>query len=630
MGDDEGRGHDLEAEHALRRRLANPRPHERPEAATAEVGGDAAQHLGQIGTGAATRVEHVDVLGRESVRDVEVVLQRPVHAGHHVANHLRRRVPDTELLAQVRVEGFEEGLVEVRNCLAFVEAGEERLAVHPVERRRRPVQHLDQAERLEPSGVGELLEQRPQHRGAQVPHRLAPTEAGGVVAGVPGGVRPAADARSGTRARPQHPGGEDAVEQCLHQRRAEEARAPFTLEAHAQRVFEGGAHRLQRRRVTGCLDPRETVAGVGREQPRQVLRLGERGPVGQRAREILAQTRADRPRKNTRIFQPAGECLFALGQPKRLQHRLVAVRVWADQAELAQVRDQHQAVAAPIARHLLAHRPRPQVLVRRLHLDDAALRCLSLARAAALHLLRGVESEVGMARALVGKLADAEHLGLQCRAHRVQKIRERPVARPLAGGSARGADPPQIVEVRLDRRGQLRIGSAHRARCRRVRPDMQAPRPKQPRRLLARETPGKRRFGIGHSGWNSCRRRSGAASPRPASEVAGAARRRPRTKPARRRPGPARGPRSLDCSASRRRRPASNGSEQAPLSRAVDVHGALGTRGGGVAFRPLMIVPAPFVESVFRPAGSGEEKSGYNVVFSRRSAFAAAHRSILR
>lgn len=43
-----------------------------------------------------------------------------------------------------------------------------------------------------------------------------------------------------------------------------------------------------------------------------------------------------------------------------------------------------------------------------------------------------------------------------------------------------------------------------------------------------------------------------------------------------------------------------------------------------------LIVPAPFVESVFRPAGSGEEKSDHDVVFSRRSAFAAAHRSILR
>ncbi len=316
-------------------------------------------------------------------------------------------------------------------------------------------------------------------------------------------MRLAADGtRPGTRTRPQHPGGEDAVEQCLHQGRPEEACAPLALEAYAQRVFEGGAHRLQRRRVTGGLDPREAVAGVGREQPRQVLRLGERGPVGQCAREILAQTRADRPRKGTRMFQPAGERLFTLGQPERLQHRLAAVRIQADEAELAQVRGQHQAIASPIASHLLAHRPRPQVLVRRLDLDDTALRGLSLARAAALDLLRGVEPEVGMARALIGKLADAEHLGFERRAHRVQEIRERSIARSLPGGPARGADPPQIVEVRLDRRGQLRVRPAHRARCRRVRPDMQAPPPKPPRRLLARETPGKRRFGIGNSGWN--------------------------------------------------------------------------------------------------------------------------------
>ena len=156
------------------------------------------------------------------------------------------------------------------------------------------------------------------------------------------------------------------------------------------------------------------------------LRLGERGPVGQCAREILAQTRAGRPRKRPRMLQPAGERLFALGQPERLQHRLAAVRVRADEAELAQIRHQHQAVAPPVARHLLAHRLRPQVLVRRLHLDDAALRSLSLARTTALDLLRGVEPEIGMARALVGELADAEHPGLQRRTDRVQESRERP------------------------------------------------------------------------------------------------------------------------------------------------------------------------------------------------------------
>ena len=52
---------------------------------------------------------------------------------------------------------------------------------------------------------------------------------------------------------------------------------------------------------------------------------------------------------------------------------------------------------------------------------------------------------------------------------------------------------------------------------------------------------------------------------------------------------------AITSAASRRRRSASNGLEQAPLNRAVDVHGALGTRVGGVAFRHLMIVPDPKV-----------------------------------
>ena len=83
--------------------------------------------------------------------------------------------------------------------------------------------------------------------------------------------------------------------------------------------------------------------------------------------------------------------------------------------------------------------------------------------------------------------------------HCIQEIREWPVARPLPGCPARGADPPQIVEVRLDRRGQLLVRAAHRARFRRVRSDLQASPPKCPRRLPARETPGERLFGIGTS-----------------------------------------------------------------------------------------------------------------------------------
>ena len=46
--------------------------------------------------------------------------------------------------------------------------------------------------------------------------------------------------------------------------------------------------------------------------------------------------------------------------------------------------------------------------------------------------------------------------------------------------------------------------------------------------------------------------------------------------------------------------------EQAPLSRAVHVQGALWTRGGGVASRPLMTVPAPFDST---PIGAQKPRS---------------------
>ena len=309
MGDDEGRGHDLEAEHAFGRRLFHPRTGQRPEALAFEIGGDAAQHLRQIGPGAGARVEHVDVLRRQPFGDAEVVLKRLVHPGDHVADDLRRRVPDAELLAEVRVEGLEEGFVEIGHRLALGEAGEEGGTVHPVERGGGPVQHLDEAERLQPAGVGELLEQRPKHRRAQMPDRVMPVEFPRRRRGLP---------------RPQHPGREHAVEQGLHQRRMEEARAPVALEADAERLLQRRTHRPQRGRVARRLDPREAVAGVGSEQPREVLRLGQRGTVRQRAGEIFAEPGADIPGEGAGRPDPAPELLRAAGQPEGFEPRRAA------------------------------------------------------------------------------------------------------------------------------------------------------------------------------------------------------------------------------------------------------------------------------------------------------------------
>ena len=153
MGYDEGGGHDLEAEYALGGGLLHAGAGEGAESAALEVGCDASQHLGEVCAGAAAGVEYVDVVGGQPFGDSEVVLQGPVDAGDHVSDDLGGGVPDAELLAEGGVEGLQEGLVEVWDGLALAEPVEEGAAVDAVEGVGGPVQHLDEAQGLEASGV---------------------------------------------------------------------------------------------------------------------------------------------------------------------------------------------------------------------------------------------------------------------------------------------------------------------------------------------------------------------------------------------------------------------------------------------------------------------------------------------
>ena len=191
--------------------------------------------------------------------------------------------------------------------------------------------------------------------------------------------------------------------------------------------------------------------------------------------EILAQPRADFAGEGARSLQSLSEVVRAVRKPEGFEFRRTTRRVFAHQYEIARVRHQHQPVAAPVSAHLIARRREPRIVVRRLHLNHAALRRLSISWSALLHLLRRVEAEVGMARALIGKFADTEHLRLERRAHGVQQVGERPVARPFPGRAARCAHSSEVSEIRLDRRRQFRVRSRHHPRCRRVRRDMQAP-----------------------------------------------------------------------------------------------------------------------------------------------------------
>ena len=245
----------------------------------------------------------------------------------------------------------------------------------------------------------------------------------------------------------------------------EKTRALFALEADTERLLQRRAHRSERRLIPRRLDTRQPVTGVGREQPGQIFRFGQRGPMGEHAAQILAESGTGLAGEGARLFQPAKKFGLAVGKTEALKRRLAIIRIQTGEREFAQVGHQHQAITAAVPGDLIAHPGRQRVLARRLDLDHAALGCLVLPRPPFPHLLRRVETEVGMPRALIGKLADTEHLRFERRANRVQQVRERCVARPLPGRAARCADSPQIGEVGFRRRGEFCAWSRHRISC---------------------------------------------------------------------------------------------------------------------------------------------------------------------
>ena len=104
--------------------------------------GDLAEHLDQVGAGAAAGVEHDHARVGQPVGDIELRAQHLVDARHHVLDDLGRRVPDAQLLAQLGVERLQEGLVEVLHGVALLEGGKEAGPVDAVERLAGPVEDL--------------------------------------------------------------------------------------------------------------------------------------------------------------------------------------------------------------------------------------------------------------------------------------------------------------------------------------------------------------------------------------------------------------------------------------------------------------------------------------------------------
>ena len=247
--------------------------------------------------------------------------------------------------------------------------------------------------------------------------------------------------------RPEHPGGENAVEEGLHQRGAEESRALVPLELHAQRLLQRRTHRGQGSRIPRRLDPGQAVASVGRQQPSQVFRFGKRRAVGQGAREVFRQAGAYPAGRSPGRFQEFVKLPVACRQPEGLQLGGIAIGVLPNQHEVPGVGDQHQPVLVPVLAHLSAFCRQPGVVLGRLDLDDTAFRALPLTRRSLLHLLGCVEADVWMTCALIGKLDNAKDLGFERGAHGVEQVGQRRIVGQFRGGAAGGAHLPETGQV---------------------------------------------------------------------------------------------------------------------------------------------------------------------------------------
>jgi len=432
VGDHEGGGQQFEAEDAGHGGALEVVPGEGAAALAFQTPGDGVEDFQQVGAGAATGVQHHHAGVGQAIGDAQFLAQGLVHPRDLVAHDFARGVPDAELLAQFRVERFQEGFVEVLHRVFHLEAGEEGGGIHPAEGVAGPVQHFGQAHRFQLAGLRELVVEGGDHRHVQVVSGHTPIEA----------------ARRALLMA-QHPGGEDAVEQGLYQGGAEEVFAftgfEFDPEGGFQALLEGGELFFRRRR--GMFHPVPGFAGIAGEQPGEILGVAQGRVMAQHAGEEIGEGRAVFFLRLVRMVSQFPEGGFAAGQGVALQVDPLAVAL-ADEQPVAQIGDQHQAVAGPVFVDLRADGGVVHRLGRGFDFDDAARRGGQVLRLAglAVELVLGEQAAIRVARAQVLELHDRPHLGLEPGPHRVEQIVQRRVIGSLPGTAAGGAHGARGLE----------------------------------------------------------------------------------------------------------------------------------------------------------------------------------------
>lgn len=309
-----------------------------------------------------------------------------VDALDHVLDYFTRGVPDAELFAQLRVEGFEEGLVEVGDGFLALEDVEE-TGLDAVEGFSGQFKYLRELDGIEVMPVGDFAEELTQDGNFEVVVGKLPVEDRFRLAAF-GGMTP------------EYPGGKDAVEEGLDKGGAEEMLAFFALKLDAERLFQRDLHVMEGGKVM-VFSARPGFAGVGGEQPRNLFRLGERHLVKHDALEEVRQKLV-----MLGVDGTVPEVVRRDGKFIAFEGARLTIGLQSQEAELMQVGDEHGAVLPQVAQRLFTARKGIEVAARRLDLDDAALRVtqqrrLGVARRA---IGLGKEAAVGHACSLLAEL----------------------------------------------------------------------------------------------------------------------------------------------------------------------------------------------------------------------------------
>ena len=245
-----------------------------------------------------------------------------------------------------------------------------------------------------------------------------------------------------------HPGAEQPIEQGLHQAAAEQMLAFRPIEGQPQSFLQGAAQFREGGQGGLFVHPGQSVAGIGGEEERHVLRPGQRGLMEQHAFQELGEAAGEARRAAGAAGQGEEGVRVGAGEAESLPFFRPARSVAAQQDEIAVVGDKHQAVGGQIAAHLLA-----VALDRDVRRDVVNLHHPAFRRAARRPLVRRVgngareQSHVGETRAAVAQVGDAEDARFQFLATGVQGARQGTVIAHLPGSRPRGTNAGDFRQV---------------------------------------------------------------------------------------------------------------------------------------------------------------------------------------